>query len=658
MKEVLLQFIEKDSDKLSLLVKLIDDIRPKTFDDFTYSVKKIKELREIIDTDEQLKKEFASQLIIFIGNSKQSELFTQVNLLSRGTLLSEIRKRLFQKILPAENDTSTLRGIINTIFYKKKDYDWLEKIPDEVIVDLLISLKIIHPSELDSKHFIVDELLNDIYILSQVITSLSIDKNIVKNFDSVLAIDSPFMRLHEQVDIYVALVEKSEISKKSTEQNYINLVNRINECYNQINIIRESKSVYGTSLELTVVLNKIKLSLIRLNNLLDLLVSHEKSERHLTHLVSFIKELVRNENKKNSIRNYFNETISLLAFQITEHTGKIGEHYVTSTAKEYFHMFYNAIKGGLIVGFLVILKFLINGLYLPLFQDTLLKALNYSFGFIGIQLIHGTLATKQPSMTAATIAHAIENKSDDGEVKEIAEFIIKVIRSQFIAVVGNVIIALPVAYAISWVWLMVAGHPIANSEKALHKMHELNPFTTLCVVHAAIAGIMLFISGTLAGISENANVYNGYSRRIKKHPFLLKVLGVRQTEKLGNYVADNIGGLTGNFTLGFFLAFVAFFGSIFGLPLDIQHVTFASGNLGMAMASLGMNIDLYDVSMACVGILLIGTTNILVSFSLALIVATKSRGIKLTRTPQVLFYLLKSFIKNPVRFVFPKKEKE
>lgn len=658
MKDVLVQFIQKDSDKLTLLVKLVEQIRPKNFDDFTYSIKKIKELREIIDADERLQKEFSSEFVSFIGNSKQSELFTQVNLLSRGTLLSEIRKRLFQKILPVENDTSTLRGIINTVFYKKKDYEWLEKIPDDVIVDLLISLKIIHLSELESKHLIVDELLNDIYILSQVITSLSIDKNIVKNFDKVLTIDSPFMRLHEQVDVYVTLVEQEKISRKSTEENYVNLINRINECYHQINIIRESKSVYGTSLELTVVLNKIKLSLIRLNNLLDLLVSHEKSERDLTHLVSFIKELVRNENKKNSIRNYFNETISLLAFQITEHTGKIGEHYITSTAKEYFQMFYNAIKGGLIVGFLVILKFLINGLHLPLFQDTLLKALNYSFGFIGIQLIHGTLATKQPSMTAATIAHAIENKSEEGEIKEIAEFIIKVIRSQFIAVVGNVIIALPVAYAISWVWLMAAGHPIANPEKALHKIHELNPFTTLCVVHAAIAGIMLFISGTLAGISENANVYNGYSSRIKKHPFLLKVLGVRQTEKLGNYVADNIGGLTGNFTLGFFLAFVAFFGSIFGLPLDIQHVTFASGNLGMAMASLGMNIDLYDVSMACVGILLIGTTNILVSFSLALIVATKSRGIKLTRTPQVLFYLLKSFIKNPARFIFPEKEKE
>jgi len=656
MREIISQFVQKDSDKLALLVQLVDTIRPKTFADFTYSIKKLKELKEIIESDEQLQQAFVSGLVDFIGKSKQSELFTQVNLLSRGTLLSEMRKRLFQKVLPLENDVSTLRGIINTVFYKKTDHEWLEKIPDQVIVDVFISLKIIPPSGLDTKHYIVDELLNDIYILSQVITSLSIDKNIVKNFDNVLAIDSPFMRLHEQVDKYVTLIEQEEITRKSTEADYIDLVNRINECYHQVNVIRESKSIYGTSLELTLVLNKIKLSLIRMNNLLDLLVSRGDVNSHLTQIVSFIKELVQNENKKNSIRNYFNDTIALLAFQITEHTGKIGEHYVTSTAKEYFQMFYNAVKGGLIVGFLVIIKFLINGLHLPLFQDTLLKALNYSFGFIGIQLIHGTLATKQPSMTASTIAHAIESKSEEGEVKEIGEFIIKVIRSQFIAVVGNIIVAMPVAFVISWVWLMITGHPIAGPEKAIHKIQELNPIASLCVLHAAIAGIMLFISGTLAGVSENANVYNGYSSRIKKHPFLLRLIGKKQTEKLGNYVAENIGGLTGNFTLGFFLAFVAFFGSILGLHLDIQHVTFASGNLGMAIASLGFNIDLYDVSMACLGILLIGLTNILVSFSLALIVATKSRGIKLTRTPQVLFYLVKSFIKKPGRFILPERE--
>lgn len=518
--------------------------------------------------------------------------------------------------------------------------------------DFFQTLKITTPSDLPQDHYIINELTNDIYILSQVIVSLSIDKNIVKNFKDVLQMDSPFMTLHELVDEYVTGIEKKEILLDNTNESYQKVIAQIQCSIDMVHKIRESKSVYGTSLELTSVLQKLLSSLNRMSDLLELLVLKDK-EKFNNSLYQFIKSLIKLENKKYSIRSFFNDNISLLAYQMTEHTGKIGEHYVTNNAKEYFEMFFHAVKGGLVVGLLVITKFLIHGLHLPLFHDTMLKALNYSFGFIGIQLFHGTLATKQPSMTASTIAHAIESKREDEEVKEISEFIIKVVRSQFIAVVGNLLMALPIAFAISWIWFVITGVHVADIHQAEHKIHELNPFQSLCLVHAAIAGLMLYISGALAGIAENANIYNNYPERIKNHPILLKALGQNRTEKLGNYVLNNIGGLTGNFTLGFFLAFVAFFGSILGLPLDIQHVTFATGNLGMALASLGMDVNSYDLLMACFGIFLIGLVNIAVSFSLALAVAIKSRGIKLTKTGAVLFYLLKKIIKNPFVFFFP-----
>jgi site-specific recombinase len=657
MKEIVYQIADSsNSDKLSLFVKLIDCIRPASLRDSSSAYYQLTNLKQILSEDSHLRKGFKSAFIDILVNTKQSELFTQVNLISRRSLLAEIRKRLFRKILPLESDASTLRGIINIIFYKKDDYKWLGSIPNEYIVDLLTILEIKNPSELATDNKVVDELLNDIYILSQIISSLSIDWNIVKNFDAVLDMDSPFMELHEKIDNYIWALESNSISRKASEEKYHELQTSIINCFDFVKQIKESKSKFGTSLELTVVLQKIELSLKRMKELLQMIVVSEDAQP-LSQTVSFAKKLIRIENQKNSIRIYFNETISLLAFQITEHTGKIGEHYVTTTAKEYFEMFINALKGGFIVGILVITKFLINGLHLPLFQDTLLKALNYSFGFIGIQLVHGTLATKQPSMTASTIAHSIESQTETEEVKEIGEFIIKVFRSQFIAVMGNIIIALPVSFAISWIWFTISGNHVASYDKGLHKIEELNPFTTLCVLHGAIAGVMLFISGVLAGASENANIYNGYSNRIKKQSFLLKVLGKSRTERLGNYVADNIGGLTGNFTLGFFLAFMAFFGAILGLNIDIQHVTFASGNLGLGLAATYGKIGNHEIMMASLGILFIGVVNIAVSFSLALAVAIKSRGIKLTKSAGVLLYIMKSFVKHPLLFFFPPKSK-
>mgnify|MGYP006383973855 FL=1 len=139
---------------------------------------------------------------------------------------------------------------------------------------------------------------------------------------------------------------------------------------------------------------------------------------------------------------------------------------------------------------------------------------------------------------------------------------------------------------------------------------------------------------------------------------MINIIGQKRLIRLGDYIENNLGTLTGNFTLGFFLAFVAFIGFIFGLPLEIQHVSFATGNAGLAMASLTGQVTLYTVLMAGIGIVMIGVINIAVSFSLALLVAIRSRGIKLTRTGGLIVYLIKQFFTRPLAFFIPMKEKK
>jgi site-specific recombinase len=591
-----------------------------------------------------------------IGDSRQSELLTQTNLLSRRGLLHELRKRTFYKFLPNELDENELSGIVNIIFHKKTDWIWINGIPTDKLANFLIDMGVVPSSDLPVEHTIVQEILNDIYILSQVITALSIDRNIVKNYEAVLTIESPFMQLHERIGEYIEGIEKGSINRETESPKYNEVINAINACTLFVNEVRQSKSKYGTSIELTLILQKLNNSLERMHELLHMLVKEEQTN-YFFHLVHFVKKIVKLENQKNSIRKFFSDTISLLAFEITEHSGKTGEHYVTSTAKEYFQMFYAALKGGFVVGFMVIIKFLVNSLHLPLFQDTLLKGLNYSLGFVGIHLIHGTVATKQPAMTAATITKSIESHVESEEIVELGDFIIKVFRSQFIAVIGNLMLAFPIAFGLSWGWHQLSGHFIATDEEALHKLESLNPVKTLCLLHAAITGVLLFLGGILSGIADNANVYNRYSQRIKTHRNLIRIIGQKRANRLGDYIGDNLGTLTGNFALGFFLAFVAFLGFIFGLPLDIQHVSFATGNAGLALATLFGHVSNHTVIMAVIGILLIGFVNIGVSFSLALIVAIKSRGIKLTRTPGVMKYLIKQFFKRPAAFFVPVKEK-
>lgn len=659
MKEIIEEIISTSNFTPQLFSQLFDKIRPSDPNNSEYALKKMALLSELLNADQELKTAFNKKMIAMVGEAKQSALLTQINLLSRRGLFSELRKRTFYKLLPNIYDDKELSGIVNIIFHKKTDWIWINEIPTDKLANFLIDIGVIPSSDLPVDHYIVQEIINDVYILSQVITSLSIDRNIVKNFETVLTIESPFMQLHECIGEYVLGIKSGEISRETEHPKYKEVIDAINACTLFVNLIRQSNPLYGTSIELALVLQKLNKSLERMHELLHLLVK-EGQMNYFFHLVHFIKKIVKLENQKNSIRKFFNDTISLLAYEMTEHSGRTGEHYVTSTVKEYFQMFFDALKGGLVVGFMVIFKYLINALHFPIFQDTLLKALNYSLGFVGIQLLHGTVATKQPSMTAATIAQSIESHNESEEIIELGEFVIRVFRSQFIAVAGNLLLALPVAFGISWGWFEFTGAPIANPEEAMHKIEGLNPFKSLCVLHAAIAGVMLFLAGILSGIADNSNIYNKYPQRIKMHRGLIRIIGQKRAIQLGDYIENNLGTLTGNFTLGFLLAFVAFIGFILGLPLDIQHVSFATGNVGLAFATFLSQGQMpgYALLMAGLGIVFIGVVNIVVSFSLALIVAIRARGIKLTRTGSLIAYLVKQFFVRPLAFFVPMKEKK
>jgi site-specific recombinase len=313
--------------------------------------------------------------------------------------------------------------------------------------------------------------------------------------------------------------------------------------------------------------------------------------------------------------------------------------------------------GGLIVGFLSVIKVLIYYLRLPLFGEAFLYSMNYSLGFIGIHISHSTLATKQPAMTASKLAGALDDKAKTKTeaLENLAEVIIKLSRSQFIAFVGNVMIAFPVAFLIAWSYLYFTGQNLAEPEKAFKLIHELDPFSSYAIFHAGIAGVFLFLSGLISGYYDNKSIYNKIPQRINNQKFLKKYLGSGRTEKFSEYIGSNLGNLAGNFFLGIFLGSMGTIGIILGLPLDIRHITFASGNFGLAFVSVGDQLSQSEIVLTVFGIICIGLMNFLVSFSLAIFVATKSRGVNFNQRNELIKILLGWFALKPSYFFFPPK---
>ena len=94
-------------------------------------------------------------------------------------------------------------------------------------------------------------------------------------------------------------------------------------------------------------------------------------------------------------------------------------------------------------------------------------------------------------------------------------------------------------------------------------------------------------------------------------------------------------------------------GIILGLPLDIRHMTFASANFGLAFVSVGDQLSQYEIGITILGIVCIGMMNFLVSFSLAIFVATKSRGVSFNQRNELFKILLGWFALKPWQFFFP-----
>jgi site-specific recombinase len=196
-----------------------------------------------------------------------------------------------------------------------------------------------------------------------------------------------------------------------------------------------------------------------------------------------------------------------------------------------------------------------------------------------------------------------------------------------------------------------------DAEKAEHLLHELNPFETLAIAHAAIAGVCLFLSGLISGYYDNFTAYGRIGERLRRHRFLKWLLGESRLQRFAGYMERNLGALIGNFIFGCLLGMMPFIGKLTSLPLDIRHIAFASANFSYGYTGLPTPPAQDVIWTTLVGIALIGFTNLAVSFSLALWFALRSQHAHFgTSSLKVMPLLVRKFALSPLSFLFPPKD--
>ena len=99
-----------------------------------------------------------------------------------------------------------------------------------------------------------------------------------------------------------------------------------------------------------------------------------------------------------SFTQLLSDNLRLLARKVIERAGRTGEHYVTSSRKDYFKMLGSAAGGGVMTCGTAILKFFVKWGHFAPFIDGLLSSTVYAGSFILMQLVGFTLAAMVGSL--------------------------------------------------------------------------------------------------------------------------------------------------------------------------------------------------------------------------------------------------------------------
>lgn len=558
---------------------------------------------------------------------------------SRTGFTAEIIRKLKHSLLPEEKHKNTFHvTVIDIIGSQKPDTNQLTQLFEhlEITIDF-------------NTTFLKNELIDAIEILSYRITASAIESEFIQKFKHNSTLNS-FIRQNKEIH---ALIAQYTLGIDFNPH----LVQHINELLleslNDVQHLRKSVHHQGASLQLSYSLHRITQQIERLQLLFALYSRPQLSGQRLA---QFITQLYVNELSKNSIRRQLNDTTYLLAHQITEHESKTGEHYIAENRNEYKHMFTSSCGGGVFAAAMTLIKLMLHHLAFAPFWQALVYSLNYAGGFVGIQITHATLATKQPAMTASKIAHSLDTQGkDEDAIKGLALMIGKVSRSQFISFAGNLLVVFPLAFALAWIWKLTTGHQLVETKEAQHMLHDVHPFKNPTWLYASITGVYLFLSGIISGYYDNKVIYSRIPQRIRQHPVLQKLLTKRRLIALSLYIENNLGSLIGNICLGFFLGTAGFIGFIFGLPFDIRHITISSGNYAIAIFTLLPNLN-WTYALTCLlGVLGIGAFNFLVSFSLATYVAARSRKVGFKLFGLLLRWTITYFRKYPLDFFIAPK---
>ncbi len=609
---------------------------------------RLKHLLNVLDRNPTYRVHVAAVLARFWADMDSAALFADFGFSPRANFFGELGQRLKLKLLPRTSATTDLSVLFGLLFPDDSDALWLEALDPATLTRLLALLA---PDAQGADRRWLTPLLDAIEYLASAVRAAGFSSELRQRMSPELLAEGPFRQLarvaeHLRELALAPLVDEAALRK---EAQYLRaLLDTCRQCADSVHGHLED---HGVSINVVFDVDQLRLRTHRIEQLLNCTLSREPA-RDVARLLA---ELVRTATERRSVRALFAHHYSLLARKVAERSAETGEHYITRDRAAYRHMLAAAAGGGAVIAGTTFVKFLLLALGLSAFWGGFWAGMNYAISFVIVHVLHWTVATKQPAMTAPAMAERLGDMADDAAVERFVDEVAHLIRSQVAGIVGNLAAVIPLVLLVQWGWQVLFGAPLVHGHDAEHVFDAITLLGPTAFF-AAFTGVLLFASSLIAGWVENWFVWHRLDSAIAYNPRIVMRLGAARAQRWAAYWRANISGYASNISLGLMLGLVPAVAQFFGLPIEVRHVTLSTGQLAAAAAAEGLAVLGTSVFWWCVaGIAVTGVLNLSVSFFLAFKVALRSRGIRLADRSRIRRAIFKRLLSRPGSFVLPPK---
>lgn len=566
----------------------------------------------------------------------------------RTSMFSELAERLRYKLLPTNPDTIDASELFMSALHSEFDARWLNAL-DESLIQRLSHILTPDSEQGDGSTRWHVALADAITYCAGNILATGFAPELRLRMTDEAREEQPF---HELISDAESLrIEVLHPLRTSDRLNgtVARFRERLDACRNAANSVYSHFEDNGISVGLVFRLRQLRARILRVRELLECLLSPKPDVA----AVKLLSRLVNVGLERRSLRALMTANSSLLAAKMAERNAETGSHYITRSASEYFSMVKKAAGGGLVMAFTTLIKFWLYTLAFSAFWSGFWAGTNYAISFVLVQLLHFTVATKQPAMTAPAMAAKLKDIDDEGGETAFVDEVAHLVRSQVAAILGNVLVVFPAVLGMTLLLAQAFGHSAISEKEALHVIDSLKPWGG-SLLFAAFTGVLLFTSSIFAGWVENWFVLHRLDAAIHYNPRITRALGAARATRCARFLRDNLSGLAANISLGFMLGLAPVFAAFFGLGLDVRHVTLSTGQMAAAAAALGQDVvhqPAFWWSMATLPF--IGALNVLVSFYLAFRLALRAQNVTGVERSRIYSALRHRILHAPLSFFAP-----